>query len=501
MRYLQGSEDGIVKDVQWASNLCDIAESEISTLARKMARNRTLITISWSLQRAEHGEQPWWMAMVLAAMIGDIGKTGGGINYGMGCVHNAGFDGRQPVNFSIGSLPQGTNAVATYIPVGRVVDMLLNPGKKIAYNGEKITYPNIKAIVWAGGNPFHHHQDLNNFVKAWAKPDVIIVNEIYWTSTARHADIIFPATSPVERNDFSASSIDSWFTPNHAAVTPFAKAKNDYDIYAALAKKLGFEEEFTEGLSSQQWIEGLYTQTVDNAKTKDVTLPPWDIFWQSEPFSIVEQLPKIEYHIEKFIMDPDKFPMPTTQSGKLEIFCQAIADFGYDDCQGHPMWFDKKECLGTEQAKKFPLHLISNQPKHKLHSQLDHGITSKKAKVKGRELIKIHPSLAEKRDIQQGDIVLVFNDRGRCLAAADISNNIREDVVELPTGAWFDPIYKDNEQSLEVHGNPNTLTADVGTSRLAQGCAAHSCLVDIKLFEDELPNISIFTKPKVKEGC
>ncbi|MCI2285596.1 hypothetical protein L3081_22190 [Colwellia sp. MSW7] len=162
------------------------------------------------------------------------------------------------------------------------------------------------------------------------------------------------------------------------------------------------------------------------------------------------------------------------------------------------MWFDKTECLGTELAKTFPLHLISNQPKNKLHSQLDHGVTSKNSKVKGREKIKINPQLAVKRNIKQDDIVLVFNDRGRCLAAADISEGIRVDVVELPTGSWFDPIYNKNGISLDVHGNPNTLTADVGTSKLAQGCAAHSCLVDIKLFEDELPNINVFTKPNTQ---
>ncbi|WP_274620702.1 molybdopterin-dependent oxidoreductase [Colwellia maritima] len=104
--HLLGLDDDIVKDAKWAAHICGITENEIKALARKMASSRTLITISWSLQRAEHGEQPWWMAMVLATMLGDIGKVGGGINYGMGCVHNAGFDGRQPINFSIGSLPQ-----------------------------------------------------------------------------------------------------------------------------------------------------------------------------------------------------------------------------------------------------------------------------------------------------------------------------------------------------------------------------------------------------------
>ena len=62
--------------------------------------------------------------------------------------------------------------------------MLENPGEEFVYDGKKLTYPDIKLIYWAGGNPFHHHQDLNRLVKAWQKPKTIIVNEIWWNPQA-----------------------------------------------------------------------------------------------------------------------------------------------------------------------------------------------------------------------------------------------------------------------------------------------------------------------------
>jgi biotin/methionine sulfoxide reductase len=59
--------------------------------------------------------------------------------------------------------------------------------------GKSATYPDIRLVCWAGGNPFHHHQDLNRLRRAWRRPETIIVHEPWWTVTARHADIVLPA--------------------------------------------------------------------------------------------------------------------------------------------------------------------------------------------------------------------------------------------------------------------------------------------------------------------
>jgi len=91
----------------------------------------------------------------------------------------------------------------------------------------------------------------------------------------------------------------------------------------------------------------------------------------------------------------------------------------------------------------------------------------------------------------------VFNDRGSCLAAAELFDGIRRHVIELPTGAWFDPLDPAAEDSLEVHGNPNVLTRDAGTSRIAQGPTAHSCLVEVERFSGPLPEVKVFRQPEI----
>ena len=186
-RYLNGEDDGQIKNAEWASSICEIGSLEIKTLARRMASKRTIINTNWSLQRGDHGEQPFWMTVVLAAMIGQIGLPGGGFGFGYGSMGNIG-NPRQPIPTPM--LSAGTNPCDSWIPVARISDMLLNPGTEYDFDGKKRNYPDIKLIYWCGGNPFHHHQDLNRLVEAWRKPETIIVNEPWWTATAKFSDIV-----------------------------------------------------------------------------------------------------------------------------------------------------------------------------------------------------------------------------------------------------------------------------------------------------------------------
>lgn len=488
--YLTGESDGQPKNADWASALADIPAEDIRALARRMASGRTLLGISWSLQRAEHGEQSYWMITLLAAMLGQFGLPGGGVAYGYGSVHNIGFAGRRQPNFRIAAMDQGNPPVNRYIPVSRIAEMLENPGDAYDYNGKRLNYPDIEVILWAGGNPYHHHQDLNRLRKAWANPGTVIVSEPWWTATARHADIVLPCSTTLERNDFAAGSNDTYITPMRQAVEPFAEARSDFEIFSALAERFDKFDEFTERRNEMQWVEHLYEQTRQRADAAGVHLPDFAEFWQGEQIDMREQLDEQRFALEKFRDDPNENPL-RTPSGRIELFSETIASFDYDDCRGHPMWFDKQEWLGSAQARRFPLHLVSNQPKTRLHSQLDNGKTSQDAKVSGREIVRINPEDAAARKISEGDIVRLFNDRGACLAAVALTEGIRPGVVELPTGAWFDPA----GESLEIHGNPNVLTRDAGTSKLAQGPTAHSCLIEVEKYAGELPDLTVFRQP------
>jgi biotin/methionine sulfoxide reductase len=202
--------------------------------------------------------------------------------------------------------------------------------------------------------------------------------------------------------------------------------------------------------------------------------------------------------MDAFRADPEGQPL-STPSGKIEIFSERIAAFGYDDNPGHPAWVEPYEWLGSDVVKTYPLHLISNQPKTRLHSQFDPGRVSQASKVKGREPMVMHPADAGPRGIADADVVRVFNGRGACLAGVILSDTVMRGVVQLSTGAWYDPAEPGVDGSLCKHGNPNVLTRDVGTSRIGQGPSAQTTLVEVERLKGTPPPVTAFVPPVIEE--
>lgn len=491
VRYLRGDDDGQPKDAEWAAAICEIDADAIRRLARRMASRRTLINTNWSLQRGDHGEQPFWMTVVLAAMIGQIGLPGGGFGFGYGSMGNVG-NPRRPV--AAPALPKGPNPCDSWIPVSRIADMLLSPGSEYDFNGERRTYPDVRLVYWCGGNPFHHHQDLNRLVRAWRRPETIIVNEPWWTATAKFSDIVLPSTTTLERDDIGATTRDRFILAMEQVIEPVGAARNDYDIFRDVARRLGTEAEFTEGRDEAAWLRHLYDRTRQGAAEADATLPPFEDFWRDGHAELPPpDAPHVLY--ADFRSDPERFALPTP-SGKIEIFSGTIDSFGYDDCPGHPAWLEPVEWLGGDVATRYPLHMISNQPHARLHSQMDNGKISREGKISGREPVHMNPADAARRGLVDGDIVRLFNDRGALLAGVVTSQDIRPGVVQLSTGAWYDPLDPSEPASLDKHGNPNVLTIDKGTSRLGQGPVAQTALVEIERYENP-PPVTAFRPPPV----
>lgn len=488
-RYLLGADDGIPKSPQWASALCGISEGVLTELARRMAGQRTIITVSWSLQRLQYGEQAPWMGLTLAAMLGQIGIPGGGFGHGYGSMNELGL---APVRCRLPSLPQGVNPIGSFIPVAAISDMLLHPGEQFSYDGQTLTYPDIKCVYWAGGNPFHHHQNLPRLRRALSRVDTVVVHDPYWTSMARHADIVVPATTAFERDDFSASRNDPLFLAMPALSPPYAETRDDYATFSALADRLGVGQQFTEGRTTRQWLEYLYTKWSSDI---DFTVPDFEQFWADGSARLPVESGLT--FLADFRADPRGCPLQTP-SGRIEIFSAEIANFDYADCAGHPRWYEPEEWLGSPRAARHPLYLIANQPASRLHSQLDGGATSQKSKVQGREPIRMHPSDASSRGVGDGDVVRVFNDRGSCLAGVVIDEAIRPLVVQLSTGAWYDPLDPSDPDSMCVHGNPNVLTSDAGTSSLARGSSGAAVLVEVEKFSGPLPPLRVHEPPKIR---
>ncbi len=325
------------------------------------------------------------------------------------------------------------------------------------------------------------------------------MHEPWWTPLARHADIVLPATTSLERDDIGSSARDRYILAMHRAIPAQGGARDDFSIFADIADALGVRDRFTEQRDVATWLRVMYERMRSAASRAGLEIVDFDRFWEAG-FVEIPAPPATDVPFSAFVRDPAAHRL-NTPSGRIEIFSERIAGFGYDDCPGHPVWKEPREYLGAPRAQRFPLHLVSVQPATRLHGQMDQGTLSLESKIAGREPLSMHPADAGARGLAAGDIVRVFNDRGACLAGLQLTEDVRRGVVVLPTGAWFDPLEPGTPGSLCVHGNPNVLTQDVGTSRLGQGPSAHSCLVAVERWDRELPPIKVHHPPPIAENA
>lgn len=488
--YLQGETDGVPKSADWAADICDIPADQIRDIATRLTSTRSMIAVNWGMQRADHGEQVIWAALGLACIVGQIGKPGTGFAFGYGSTTHVGRAARL---IDWPSLPQGRNPVDDCIPVARIADMLLNPGGTYTYNCETRRYPDIRLVYWCGGNPFHHHQDLNRLERAWRRPETVIVQDHTWTATARRADIVLPATSPLERSDLMLNRRDPTLFFMSPVLRPPGQAKDDFEIFRGIARELGFEEAFTEGRDADGWLRDLWAKAEGVAKSVGVSLPDFDSFARTGRFDVPDAS-EDRIALEDFVRDSTHTRLET-ESGKITLFNSTIAVAHISGCPGHPKWIEPAESLLS--AKDDELHLISGQPDTRLHAQNDRGSEALNDKIEGREPAYLHPAAAAKRGLGEGDIIRIWNSRGACLAGLRHDPLIRKDCISLATGAWFDPQIVGGEQ-LEVHGNPNVLTIDKGCSELSQGNIAHTALVRIEKWTKPLPPLSIDRPPVIE---
>ena len=351
--YVLGHADGIPKTPEWAEAISRVPADRLRRLAHEMAAGRTLVNVVFALQRGEHGDQPVFAGLTLAAFLGQIGLPGGGYTHGFG---------------SMGDFGMGFERVLAY---------------------------------WAGGNPFHHHQDLRRLTRALGRLDTFVVDEMHWTPTAKHADIVLPVATTLERDDIAVGAGDARLRVSRRAVAPYADAREEFAIFTELARRL--TADFDEGLSAADWLRKMYEDW--RATDASPPAPPFDEFWEAGGVPL-PQRPYDDPVFSDFRADPDLHPLQTP-SGRIELYSATIASYGLRDVPGHAAWIEPTQWWRSSLAATYDLHLLCNQPSHRLHSQQDMGAASRSTKIAGREPIRLHPADAVARGLRDGDFARV----------------------------------------------------------------------------------------------
>ncbi|MDO6542689.1 molybdopterin-dependent oxidoreductase [Photobacterium sanguinicancri] len=481
--HLMGKDDGIVKSPEWAEKITGISVENIRAMAEKFATSKTQFAAGWSLQRANHGEMTHWAIINFAAMLGKIGKPGEGVgfswHYGNGGMPQSGK--ALPIGLS-----QGKNPVNATCPASRISEMLMNPSKKFTRDGIEYTYPDIKMVYNAGNNLLSHQQDTNELIAALNKKvETFVCQDPWWCASSRYADIVLPATSTLERNDLSSGgtySNDKIYAMRQV-IQPYGESLDDFEIFRKLAELFNVEDKFTDGLSFDEILKRAY-------KASSATLP-FDDFWQAGVALLpVPQEANQWVRHGDFYQDPDNFPLHTT-SGKIELYCQDIANFEVKDCPPMPTFLEPFEYLGN--AKSNQVHVVSPHPYMRVHSQLANSDVRKHENVQGRQYVLINDLDAQKRGIRSGQLVEIFNERGRVIAGAKVSDQIMPGVISLEEGAWV----QFDSQGRCNGGSINVLTSSQASSDLSQATSANTCLAYIQRCRDPESSNLAFEPPQV----
>lgn len=521
--YVLGKEDGIPKTPKWAAELCGVPSRIIKALARLWASKITSIMHGngGGMIRGPYSTEPARLEVTLLAM---QGLGGPGVHqvklfewsffgdpdqmalprpkilpFVMAAAH--GWD------FSCNNLPK------QIIPKNLVPDAILNPPiswyshtlldaprddqfKKYTYPVEGC--PEIHMIWTDSPSWMTCWNDSNNFAKALRSPkmEFILAQHPWMENDCLFADIILPVSTKFEEDDFTVDGMGGQYNTlidERKCIEPLGESKSDYEIVCMIAEKFGLLGKYTQGKSVEDWIRHGF----DNCGAADFTT--WEEF-KEKGYYVIPTDPdwkKYKVGMRDFYEDPEKNPL-TTPTGKLEIYSEKLAKFFPDDEERppYPKWIPHgethQESRLCERVKKYPLLLISNHPRwgvHAEHEDMTWLREIKTCKVKGPDGYLYQPVWintvdAAERGIEDGDVVMVYNERGAVLCGAYVTERIIRGAVSSDHGASYDPIVPGE---LDRGGANNTISPRGTVSKNATGIATSGFLVEVKRADlDEL---------------
>ncbi|MFN8447610.1 MAG: DMSO/selenate family reductase complex A subunit, partial [Anaerolineae bacterium] len=473
--YILGTgADGTAKTPEWAAPITGIPAERIVQLAREIALTKPCyVAQGWGIQRQANGEHSCRAVAMIPILTGNVGIRGGGTG-----ARDSGF------GIGVSGFPTLQNPVATSISVFNWPDAITRATEMTALTDgvrgkDKLEVP-IK-FIWnyAGNALINQHADVNvtrKILEDESLVEMIVVVDVHMTPSAKFADILLPDTTNFEKIDITENGDTgnmgyAIFTDQ--AIEPMFEARHVYDMCQEIAQRLGVEEQFTEGKTVEDWLKA----SVEQTRASDPNFPDYETFRQMGIYKVTNPGdPYIAY--QSFREDPEANPLDTP-SGKIEIFSARVHDIGQtwtleegDVISGLPIFVPTWEGITDPLREKFPLQLIGHHYKQRTHSTYGNVPWMKEA---APQEVWMNPIDAEARGIQHGDLVYVFNDRGRTHVPVKVTNRIMPGVASLPEGAWYNP----DANGVDQNGCVNILTR-YRPSAFAKGDPMHTVLVEIE---------------------
>lgn len=487
--YIDGEgPDGIVKTPEWAAEITGVPAHVIQQFAVDLATIQPVnIAQGWGPQRHANGENQVRAIYLLSNVLGQVGIPGGGTGGREGYFWplTSWFPaGENPVQASISNfgwsdaIDHGTEMTAT----------------KDGVRGADRLSSNIKFMVEFGGNMLaSQHADngaLRTLLQDDSKCEFICVIDNQFTPSCELADLVLPDTTTAERWDLVPSEYTgdmAYLIMCEPAIEPIHESKPGYEIFAGIAEKAGVGQEYTEGRTLEDWARHMYETEHRPAVP---SLPEFEEFRQQGVHRYYADMddPEAGTHVElrDFREDPEANPLDTP-SGKIEIFSQELHEMSQtwefpDAWKGDKVSSIPEHVAtweGAEEAReggKYPIQLIGHHFKARTHSTYGNLSRNREAH---HQVLWLNPLDAESRGIDNGDIVGIFNDRGRVHIEVRVTPRIMPGVASLPQGAWIKW-----EDGVDVGGSVNVLSS-MHPTPVAKGNCQHTTLVQVELVKSQ----------------
>ena len=402
-----------------------IPAEDVRTLAREYATTPpAAIRQGVALERSRGGGQAIRAITCLPALVGAWRHVGGGT-----------------MEMPIWEFPTRFDAICMpeWIPEGTRVVNELDLG--MALTGELELDPPIKSLFVYNSNPVSQGPAQGKTTRGLMRDDLFtVVSEHFITDTAKFADIILPATMQAEQLDIMVTWGHLYISLNQPAIKPPGECVPNVELFRRLAKTMEFDDD-----SLAYWDRTDREMLID--------FHDWDApALAGITYELLEEVGWMRLNVGT----PDaraphaegNFPTP---SGKCE-FKSSLAEGGNFVV---PVWRSMYEAMqpgeyvdpipdyvppfespqsNPELAERFPLSIISPKPHAFLNSQ--YGNAADKQQVQGGQRVFIHPADAAEREIDEGDVVRVFNDRGSFQGPAAYESGLMPGLVMANVGHW-----------------------------------------------------------------
>ena len=418
--------------LQWpperAAATCGISADEVRQLARDYGTTKpAAIRLNYGMQRVRGGGSAARLIALLPCLVGAWRHRAGGL-----LLSASGWfrDVRNDAALQRPDLlPHGLPRIVNMSTIG---DDLLREASP-AFG------PRIEAVVVWNSNPVAVAPESRKVVQGFAREDLFtVVLEHFLTDTADHADYVLPATTQLEHWDVHASYGHTYVLVNEPAVAPLGQAKSNCEIFRQLAARMGFTEPCFSDSDEALARMAFRADVVD--------------------FEALRAQGWVKLPIAEAPFAEGRFPTP---GGKARVVPPGLE---------LPDHLPNHECAASTPAlaRRFPLAMISPPARHFLNSTFVN-VKSLRA-IEGEPLLEIHPADAAPRGIASGQVVTIFNDRGRYRCKAEVSERARPGVV-VGLGVWWRKFGLDGT-------NVNELTHQHLTD-IGRAPSFYDCLVEV----------------------